>query len=260
MRRVLTALVLIPLIAALVLWANWWLFDAVLVLVACLCYCEYDQLASAYGFGAPGPLGYAAGLLVLFTGRNLWPWLLLVLLALVALAVAMRASDLAHSLPRAALLVMGVIYVFGCWKCALLIRERGAHWLLYALLINWAGDIGAYYAGRRFGRRRLAERVSPGKTWAGTAGSLIASVIVAGAYLLRFVSDVTVIAAIVLTVAANIAGQLGDLCESAIKRGAGRKDSGRIVPGHGGILDRVDSTLFVLPVIYAYLQLASPLQ
>lgn len=256
MRRVLTALALIPLTLWVVFLANWWVFAAVVAAIACLCFHEYRALAGAYGFGAPHPLTYLAGVLLLLVKQGPWPWLLIVAVCLFALAFAMRARDLAHALPQAALLLMGLVYVFGCWKCAILVREKNVHWLMYALLVNWAGDIGAYYVGRHFGRRRLAERVSPGKTWEGTAGSLVFSVLFAGAYLLRFVPGVAVPQVILLTLATNAAGQLGDLSESVIKRGAGVKDSGTILPGHGGMLDRVDSTLFALPVVYAYLTLA----
>jgi phosphatidate cytidylyltransferase len=182
--------------------------------------------------------------------------MVLVLAGLIALTLAMREQDPRQSLPRAALLVMGVAYAFGCWRCGLAVRERNPHWLMYALLVCWAGDIGGYYIGRSFGKRRLAERISPAKTWAGTAGSLAFSVIIAGAYLIRFVPGVTVVEAVLLTLVANAAGQLGDLGESVIKRGAGVKDSGALLPGHGGMLDRVDSVMFVLPVVYAYVRLA----
>jgi phosphatidate cytidylyltransferase len=256
MRRVLTSLVLIPLVIYLVLLADWWLVAAAVALVACACFYEYRNLAEAYGFGAPHVLGYAAGVLILFANADPWPWLALVLAGLIALALAMREQDLRQSLPRAALLVMGVAYAFGCWKCALPLRERSPHWLMYALLVSWAGDIGGYYIGRSLGKRRLAERISPNKTWEGTAGSLICSAAIAGAYLVRFVPGVPVIPAVLLTLAANAAGQLGDLSESVIKRGAGAKDSGALLPGHGGMLDRVDSTMFVLPVVYAYVRLA----
>jgi phosphatidate cytidylyltransferase len=256
MKRVLTALVLIPIIVYVVLFANFWVFAAVLVMAACLSYWEYNGIAAAYGFGAPGPIGYGAGLLLLLAQREPFAWLLLTAAALIALTVVMRTGDLAKSLPRAGLLLLGIVYVFGCWKCALPVRERNPHWLMYALLVNWAGDIGAYYIGRNFGKRKLAERVSPKKTWEGAAGSLAASVLIAGGYLVLFVPGTGIPTAIGLTLAANAAGQLGDLAESAMKRGAGVKDSGTILPGHGGFLDRVDSTLFALPVIYAYLQLA----
>jgi len=252
MKRVLTAIVLIPFVVYVVLWANFWVFLAVLAAVACLCYREYDAIAASYGFGAPGPLGYGAGLLLLTSIPQ--PWLVLIAVTLIALALGMRSQDLGHALPRAALLLLGVVYAFGTWKCAALLRDRSPHWLMFGLLVNWAGDIGAYYSGRAFGRHRLAERVSPKKTWEGTAGSLAASALIAGGYLLRFVGGMSVVPVLVLTLAANAAGQLGDLAESAMKRGANVKDSGTLLPGHGGMLDRVDSSLFALPVIYIYLQ------
>jgi len=257
MKRVLTALVLIPIIVYIVLWANFWVFAAVLAAAACLCYREFDGIAGRYGFGAPGPVGYGAGLLLLlWTSES---WLLIVVLAILALALAMR-DELGKSLPRAALLVMGVVYAFGCWKSALPLREANPHWLMYGLIVNWSGDIGAYYVGRNFGRRKLAAEISPQKTWMGTAGSVAASLLIAGAYLLRFVPGVGWLQVIGLTIAANVAGQVGDLAESAMKRGASIKDSGAILPGHGGFLDRVDSTLFALPVIYAYLRLTATIK
>ena len=127
---------------------------------------------------------------------------------------------------------------------------------MYALLLNWAGDSGAYYVGRAFGKHRMAPLISPKKSWEGAAASLVTSVLVGGGYLLRFIPGVTIAGAIGLTVAANAAGQLGDLAESAIKRGASVKDSSAILPGHGGFLDRVDSTLFTLPLIYLWIRLA----
>jgi len=256
MKRVLTALALIPVVVYVVLWANPWVFLAVLFAAAFLCYREYDAIAAAYGFGAPGMLGAAAGYL-LFAWRG-EAWLYLTIVALAMLVAVMRDGDLPKALPRAALGITGVIYIFGCWKCAIPLREANAHWLMFALLVNWSGDIGAYYVGRKFGKHKLAPRVSPNKSWEGSAASVATSILLAGAYLLRFVDGITIVHAIGITVAANIAGQLGDLAESAMKRGAGVKDSGTILPGHGGFLDRVDSTLFALPVIYGYLLLIAP--
>jgi phosphatidate cytidylyltransferase len=173
--------------------------------------------------------------------------------------LAMRTADLSQSLPRAAMLLMGIAYIFGCWKCAIPVREDfgSRHWLMYALLLNWAGDIGAYYIGRPFGKHKLAPVVSPKKSWEGSIASVVTSVLVAGAYLWHFVPGLNPFHILGLTVAANIAGQFGDLAESTLKRGAGVKDSGGLLPGHGGFLDRVDSTLFALPVVYGYLKLVA---
>ncbi len=249
MKRLLTAAALIPIIVWVVLVANHWVFLAVLAAVALVCLREYEGIAGAHGFGGFGPLAYAFGLLLLVWRGD--AWMLLVAAALAGLGLAMRDRDLSKSLPRAASLAFGVAYIFGAWKCAIPLREANPHWLMYALLLNWAGDAGAYYVGKRFGKRKMAPRVSPNKTWEGAAASVVVSVLLAGAYIVYF-ANVGIAAAIGLTAAANVAGQIGDLAESAIKRGAGVKDSGSLLPGHGGMLDRVDSTLFALPVVYGY--------
>src|SRR5579863_2530576 len=235
MKRVLTAIPLILVVVWAVFWANFWIFLGVLATVACLCYAEYDAVAADFGFGAPGPIGYGAGLLLLVWGGD--TGLLMVLLLLTAMTFAMRGEDLAKSIPQAALLFTGIVYVFGCWRFAIGLHEQNPHWLMYALLLNWAGDSGAYFIGRQFGSHRLASRVSPKKSWEGAAASVAVSVLIGGAYLVRAVPGVSVMTAIVLTAAANLAGQMGDLAESAMKRGAGVKDSGALLPGHGGFLD-----------------------
>jgi len=261
MKRVLTALLMIPLVAYAVLWAGFWVFFGILALAAVLSYREYNAITAGYGFGAPGVAGYGAGLLLLvWTNEPLIPaWFLVVGFAVIALMFALRPDDVSKSVPRAALLLLGIVYIFGCWKCAIPLREDfgSRHWLMYTLLLNWAGDIGAYYVGRTFGRHKLAPVVSPKKSWEGSIASVVTSVVVAGAYLWHFVPNRNPLHILGLTVAANIAGQFGDLAESALKRGAGVKDSGGILPGHGGFLDRVDSTLFALPVIYGYLKLVA---
>jgi phosphatidate cytidylyltransferase len=122
-------------------------------------------------------------------------------------------------------------------------------------LLNWAGDIGAYYVGRTFGRHKLAPRVSPGKSWEGAVASVVFSVLIGGAYIVWALPAVPLWKVLSLTAAADMAGQIGDLAESTIKRGAQVKDSGSLLPGHGGMLDRVDSTLFALPVVYGFLLL-----
>jgi phosphatidate cytidylyltransferase len=252
MKRLLTAAALIPIIVYTVLFAGDWIFLGVLIAAALLSYREYNGIAAAYGFGAPGPMGYGFGLLLLAWKGD--AWLVVVAAALVSLALAMRTGDLAKTLPRAALLVLGIVYVFGCWKCAMPLREANRHWLMFALLVNWVGDGGAYYVGRAFGRHKMAARVSPKKSWEGAAASVATSILIAGGYLMYF-AGIGAPRAIALAAAANVAGQLGDLAESAMKRGAEVKDSGAILPGHGGFLDRVDSTLFSLPVVYACLKL-----
>src|SRR6476646_9315442 len=150
MKRILTALVLLPLVLYVVLWGPLWSFFAVLTSVALICYHEYAGIAAAYGFGPMGPVGYAAGLWLLLTGQE--GLLVLTLLLLACLVLSLRLDDLAKSLPRTALLVTGVLYIFGCWRYAVLLRESSPYWLMFAMALSWVGDIAAFYVGRTFGK------------------------------------------------------------------------------------------------------------
>jgi phosphatidate cytidylyltransferase len=173
-----------------------------------------------------------------------------VLIAILAMSLALRSREMAQALPEAAALLLGVAYVFGSLCCAVDLRAINPYWTFFALSLNWAGDIAAFYVGRSFGRQKLAPEVSPAKSWEGSIGSTVASVIYGVGFFRWLLPAAPLAEALGLTVIANIAGQLGDLCESAIKRDAGVKDSGNLLPGRGDWLDRVDSSLFALPVVY----------
>ncbi|HYL38627.1 MAG TPA: phosphatidate cytidylyltransferase [Bryobacteraceae bacterium] len=248
MKRVVTALLLIPIFCYLILWAPQWGFLATVAVVGILCFREYAALASLHSIPKPGLFGYVAGLLVLFIPER--DAAFFVLVAILALALALRFSDLSDFLPGAAALVLGILYVFGTLRCGIELRAINPYWLFFALSLNWLGDIAALYVGKLLGRHKLSPHVSPAKTWEGAAGSVAASVIYGAIYLPRLLPAVPLAEGLALAAVANIAGQFGDLCESALKRGAGVKDSGTLLPGHGGWLDRVDSSLFAMPVAY----------
>jgi phosphatidate cytidylyltransferase len=173
---------------------------------------------------------------------------------LIALCLPLFSADMERSFIKAAALVLGVAYIFGAWRTGILLRGISRHWLLFGLMINWVGDTGAYYIGKNFGRHKLMPRVSPGKSWEGAIASVLSSVLFGIIYLPLAIRGTPLWIAAVFAVVANVAGQVGDLAESAIKRSAGVKDSGAMLPGHGGLLDRLDSTMFALPVLYALLQ------
>ncbi|HTW67474.1 MAG TPA: phosphatidate cytidylyltransferase [Bryobacteraceae bacterium] len=248
MTRILTALLLIPFFCYIVLWAPQWAFLAAVAAVAVLCFREYSELAALQGITKPGVFGYAAGLLLLLLPGKYGP--LLVLVAILAMALALRSAERSRALPDAAVLLLGVVYIFGSLRCAIELRALNVYWLFFALSLNWAGDVAALYVGRLLGRHKLAPNVSPGKSWEGSIASSVASVVYGALYFPWLLKTAPLAGALGLTVIANISGQFGDLCESAIKRGAGVKDSGNLLPGHGGWLDRVDSSLFALPVVY----------
>jgi phosphatidate cytidylyltransferase len=250
MKRVLTFL-LIPIALYLVLWAHPLLLLAAVALVAAGCYHEYRGLAAAYGLETFRPVGYAGGLALLLAPPDSGLFSLIVLLALAAMSVALTSGELRTALPRAAVMTLGVIYTFGAWKFAPLLHGLSPYWLLFALVLNWTGDVAAYYVGRAVGKRKLAPSISPGKTWAGAVASLITAALFGWLYITRLLPHVNALYAVPVALAGNAAGQIGDLAESALKRGAGVKDSGALLPGHGGLLDRLDSTIFTLPVMYA---------
>jgi len=253
MKRILTALVLIPVAVGVVIAGpQWeWAFKTVLAAVGLVAFYEFDQIVAAQGIARAGWPGMAAGLVVLLAPE---PFVVAVLVTLLAMTVTLRLADLAGVLKSAAAFVLGVLYIFGAWRCAIGLREISPHWLMIALLVSWAGDTAAMYVGRAFGRHKLAPHISPGKTWEGSVGSVVGGTLAAAVYAHYLLPSVAWGTVAAIAAAANVAGQTGDLCESALKRGAGVKDSGTTLPGHGGWLDRIDSSLFSVPVVYAILK------
>lgn len=256
MKRVITALFLVPVCVYSALFAPWWFFFAVLAAVALLCMREFAAITGSFA-----PLGYLAGVLILFAPQHEMI-LLFVLSAVAAMSLQLSAADPAKGFAQAAALVLGIVYIFGSWKTAILLHDgsektgafgvpAGHHWLMFGLMVNWIGDTGAYYVGKNFGRHKLAPLISPGKSWEGAAASAVTGVLFGVIYLPLTIPGTSPLIAVLLALAANIAGQVGDLAESAIKRGVGVKDSGSLLPGHGGMMDRVDSSMFALPVLYA---------
>ncbi|USS86559.1 phosphatidate cytidylyltransferase [Fructilactobacillus cliffordii] len=146
---------------------------------------------------------------------------------------------------------LAMLYIGFGFHYFVMARHDGLVVLFYALLIVWCTDTGAYFIGKYMGKHKLAPHVSPNKTWEGSVGGVLVATIVCTVYVMFFpVSHASLMTMILLTVILSIAGQLGDLVESALKRYYGVKDSGKILPGHGGILDRFDSLLFVLPLLH----------
>jgi phosphatidate cytidylyltransferase len=247
MSRVLTSLFLIPFALFSIFWAPHWLFVAIVALMAIACYHEFAGIAAASDVSGPLWIGFAMGVLLLFEPGTVR------LFPIVALALALRLADLSKALGFAAALTLGVVYIFGAWRCAIDLRAISPYWILFALAINWVGDIAAFYVGRTFGKHKLSPHVSPKKSWEGAIGS-VAGAVIFGLLMQRQLNlGITVPQVLILSVLCNIAGQLGDLGESALKRGAGLKDSGTLLPGHGGFLDRLDSSLFTMPVVYYFL-------
>lgn len=253
MKRVVTAAWLIPLSTYSIFFAPPQVFVAVVALLAIFCFREYARMVENQGLDSFAIPGYVAGLAILTLPHDA-----VVLLPLLALGLSLRSADFKTGFASAGAFAVGVLYVFGAWRCGIELHARSHHWLFFAAALNWAGDTGAYYTGRTFGKNKLAPSISPGKTVEGAIGGTIATVLFGCIYLPRVLPGIGLVEAAALSVIGNIAGQIGDLCESALKRGANMKDSGTMLAGHGGWLDRLDSSLFSMPAIYWALKYVSP--
>jgi phosphatidate cytidylyltransferase len=290
LKRIATAVALIPIVLALVLRAPVPVLAVVAAVVALLTIHEFLRLTESYGVQPMGwPTYLFTGLFfatlavdagvdtpLLSTGKFLVTMgFAAAIVPFVFLTRAMREGDLRGGYPAAAASVFAFTYIALPMGMLVQLRQQwaGAFYLLYLLLVVWAGDIFAYFIGRSIGRHFMTPRISPKKTWEGAAASLIASVAVGW---LMFSHAEQISSAllgvglierrdglfglerpamgpiILLTILLNVAAQLGDLVESLIKRGAGVKDSGALLPGHGGMLDRIDALLFAAPVLWYY--------
>lgn len=249
-RRWLTAIGLVPAVVVIVLFLPSGAFHAALLLVVAGGAWEWSRLAGL----SPAPLHAAAAAgslgIVLFAGVVPAGWAAWVGVAwwLAAFAAVVRFRDPARAPARPALALAGwlVLVPAGAALAEVRAGPDGPALAMTLLAVVWAADTGAWFTGRRFGRTRLAPRVSPGKTWEGVAGGLAAATATgaAAAWWLGL-SWAVLLPAVVLASGASV---VGDLYESVAKRRAGVKDSGRLLPGHGGILDRIDGLTAAAPV------------
>ncbi len=259
--RIASALVLIPLTLLLVLFARPLYFLLGLALVGTLSLREYLALTAKMGMRPQPGFGYAGFLLLLAAlyYRPLPPLLVLAVLVLAAFLAAMgRQAPMRERVTGMMATLFGILYLALCLFPAERIRfdfgERvGEAWLVVLLVTLWVGDTAALAAGRSFGRTLFAPLLSPKKTNEGAIAGLAAGVLGAAA-VQRFVfPDLPLRHVALASLLVGMAGQLGDLAESMLKRAAEAKDSSALIPGHGGVLDRVDSLLFGIPALYIYL-------
>jgi phosphatidate cytidylyltransferase len=286
-KRVATALVLIPIVVAIVLFTNSAVVAMATSIITVLALWEYFALGDAIGHRAyrlwtifcalllissqwfPTLFidgGVAIGIRVLnSTVHPLDLSLLspvnsffLFVLGLTVLTLWTR-RPLVEALPAAGISSSALLLV--AFPLSFAVRLHGIpafgpKLLLFALAITWAADTTAYFIGRAIGKHPLAPHISPKKTWEGSIASMVGSLVVA--YAFSFWIRIPLPHLLIMAATGNIAGQMGDLLESAYKRSAGVKDSGGLLPGHGGILDRIDALILCIPVIWYYLVLVNP--
>jgi phosphatidate cytidylyltransferase len=260
-RRLLTALIGIPLLVLLILYAGIPLLLSIVMLASLLALHEYYLLTQTRFAPAFSWAGYLIGFAILlssyFRGGSL-SLLLPSAAVLILMAELFSRRERKSALESTAFTLFGAWYVCGLMGYVVNIRmidsggRFGAHLLMLLFVIIWANDIFAYLAGKNFGRHPLAPQVSPKKTVEGAVAGFVFGVAAAVIYARFLIPDLTPIHAGILGGFVGAASQIGDLCESLLKRSANVKDSGNLLPGHGGVLDRIDSLLFGAPAMYYY--------
>jgi phosphatidate cytidylyltransferase len=271
MSRIITAVILLPFLIASILVS--WLQPLFIVMAAAamvLGLYEFYLLAGKKGIKADAAAGYlaAVALFIVFYFATPNPMqdrldvqsLILVLLILTIgtlVAATLRGAPFEKMIASAGATILGVLYVVLLGGHLVAVRtgfsqRLSAHLLSFFFLVLMGSDIGAYYVGRAFGRHKLAPKISPGKTWEGVAGGVVAGLGLATVAHFWFFRELPLKWALPLAAVMTTLGILGDLTESALKRGAGAKDAAKILPGHGGALDRLDSLLFNAPLLYYF--------
>lgn len=263
LKRWVTGLLAAPVLGAIVYFGNEAVFSGLVIIAAVMACHEYNRTAftDEYGFERAQCLGAALLINVAAHYSSLdagGPKPIAAALTLSFLAVfclfLYRCREGAINLDPLRKTALSIFYPSVLIAHFILLRklDNGIFLIFLVFLIAFAGDIAAFYTGRNFGKRKLLPNVSAGKTIEGSLGSIAGSIAAALVFRHFFLEFISTADLVIMTVAANILGQAGDLCESTLKRSSGMKDSGAILPGHGGILDRIDSLLFIGPFVYYY--------
>jgi phosphatidate cytidylyltransferase len=266
MNRIITAVIVLPfLIASILISWLWWLFVLLAAASMILALWEFYLLAKRPQL-KPDPVpGFVAGAALITISLQNEPWLnfflflvVVMVLVIVTLTSAMlRGAPFDKMIASSGATILGVLYVALLGTHLVLIRTGfepalSAHLLSFFFLVLMGSDAGAYYIGRAFGKHKLAPSISPGKTWEGAVGGVAAALAMATLAHFWFFRELPLKWTLPLAFTMSIVGILGDLVESALKRSASAKDAANILPGHGGLLDRLDSLLFNAPLIYYF--------
>ncbi|HKG80556.1 MAG TPA: phosphatidate cytidylyltransferase [Pyrinomonadaceae bacterium] len=266
MNRILTALVVLPfLIASILISSLWWVFVLLAAAAMVLGLWEFYLLAKRLKLQPDATAGYIAGAaLITIALQNdpainllLVQFVIIALTAAVLIGATLRGAPFEKMIGSAGATILGVLYIPLLGSHLVSLRTGfsptlSAHLLSFFFLVLMGADAGAYYVGRALGKHKLAPSISPGKTWEGAVGGVVAALLMAALAHFWFFRELPLKYILPLAVIMTVVGIFGDLSESALKRSAGAKDAANILPGHGGILDRLDSLLFNAPLIYYF--------
>lgn len=257
-KRWISGLIAAPLLFVIIFYGSETVFAAFIIMVIEGAVVEYNRMVFNEGFVREKLQGLVIALLIpiaFFSGdlRVVLAVIAFSMLGTFSLSLAGRNGHLIDVV-SVSKVVLGFIYIPFMASHFILLRhtDYGIMWIFFILIMAFCGDIAAFYVGRSMGKRKLMPLVSPGKTVEGTVGLLIGSTVGCVLFQHFFLPGLPIFHAAVLGLSGGIIGQLGDLCESVIKRASGVKDSGSLVIGHGGLLDRLDCLIFIAPYVYYY--------
>lgn len=256
--REITAAIAAPVVIWIIGWGHPMVFNAAIALVSVLAMYEFLSLGRHKGYEIPMALCIAIMLIIMaaFILEDLSVEIgMFTALLFIPASYVFSKRPLEDSLPSSAIAVLGTTYVGLLGGSLIRLRndfDNGSKLVFFLLLVVWLGDSGAYYVGKKFGRHKLSPRISPKKTIEGLAGGMAMSILTAVVIHLTFFKEFPLHHAIIAGAILSVAGVVGDLAESMWKRSADVKDSGTLLPGHGGFFDRFDSILFTAPILYIY--------
>ncbi len=266
MNRLITAVIVLPfLIASILVPSLWWLFILLAAVAMVLGLWEFYLLAKKLQLRPDPAAGYLAGAAIVTIAVQRDPavyvllvqFVIIVLIAGTMIASTLRGAPFEKMIGSVGATILGVLYIPFLGSHLIAIRTGfeptlSAHLLSFFFLVLMGADAGAYYTGRALGKHKLAPSISPGKTWEGVVGGILAALAMGALAHFWFFRELPLKFILPLAVVMTVLGIFGDLAESALKRGAGAKDAAKLLPGHGGLLDRLDSLLFNAPLIYYF--------
>lgn len=267
-KRIASALVILPPLVVFLVYASPELFLILVIVLIGLSLREYFHLLAHVQLSlSPGVTVVAAAALAITVHLGGWRWLPMVLfLSMVALtlSVMLTVTHVSHIFPALVYSVFGVLFIGGTLSHLILLRllPAGQWYVLFLCTVVWVGDSAAMYVGKSLGRHKMAPAISPNKTWEGAVGGTVGGILTAIVSAKLWLPHLVLWQCVMLGLCLSVAAQMSDLGESTLKRYAGVKDSGGLIPGHGGILDRIDSMLFAAPTLvyalYVLLPVSSP--
>lgn len=256
LKRVVTALITAPLLVLLILRGTEPVFSFLVLVIVSVGLWEYFSFAEKSGLSVPVWLGILLGTLIVLTSyRFSFPHMLFALVLAITISLTyfmLNFHTYGNPFCSAGIFITGLVYIPFFLSHLVFIRHlaMGRIWVIFLMAVVFAGDIAAYYVGSLLGRHKLYKSVSPGKTIEGAIGGLAASVATAYLFRIYLLDWLSPLQTLTIAITIAVTAQIGDLVESMLKRAVGVKDSGRILPGHGGMLDRMDGVIFSSPLLF----------